>query len=90
MANAAFKGGTEISSPGSAGFTEKASCSTCHFGREKLCCLQVEGEACPTFRWCDGPCAGSMGPSHANGQDWRGGGSRVRQAIPTGRWSTAG
>src|SRR5680860_1822341 len=48
--NAAFKGGIRISLPGSTELAEKVSCSTCYFGRQQLCCLSIEGEACPTFR----------------------------------------
>jgi hypothetical protein len=32
-----------------------ATCHTCFFGVEHLCCLRVAEPACPTYRFCDGP-----------------------------------
>jgi hypothetical protein len=34
------------------GLTEvtESTCSTCYFGVEQLCSLQIEGDSCPTYR----------------------------------------
>src|SRR5660397_295425 len=68
--NAAFKGGIRIIWLCSTELAEKVSCSTCYFGRQQLCCLSIEGEACPTVRPCEGRGASSMGSPRSAREGW--------------------